>query len=178
MAKNKDEIVKKGGNELWYKEVNEDGSNLSPTPATWATLGHIQESEFNDETEFEKTYNEAGELVGIDEGNREPQIKGLLMQSSKTILDFLGKGCRDKYFAIYKYEGIVNKKHQELWIAVAQIRPLIQLKSGTKRPPIEITAMKVDSAVTITTTLPSVAKASTATIPANDYWVITETAVS
>jgi len=177
MTKDKGAVVTKGGGNVWYKEVNDDGSDLG-TPDSFADLGYIESWDLQDDTEREETYDEAGELVKSEEMDRTIKITGNLMQSDKATLDFLKETVRGNFYAVYRYEGIVNGKYQEALFGICQFKPMVGLASGTKRPPIEITVLKNESALT-SVDISGVTgnHASTITVPAGEYYAFAETSV-
>lgn len=174
-SKKRNAVVKWSGNNIQYQQVNEDGSPLQVAD-TWHSLGHISDAEFMDETEQEKIQNESGGVTRVIENARNVTVKGTLQQSDKDTLDFLGNTCRDKFYRVYRDEGVVDGKQQEFFLGICQFKPSISLKSGTKRPPFEITVLQNDSAITIAAVaLPADAHVDTEiVIPAGGYYFISE----
>lgn len=170
-------IVSQSGGLILYKEVNSDGSDLA-TPDTWHPLGYIDDGTGpTDKTPIEKHTDETGGVVKRSLGDREVMLEGTLMQSDKDLIDFLTDTARDKYYALYRYEGKVDGKEQEFFFGICQFTPQMELKSGAKRIPFEATVLKNENAITILAlNLPSEAKTSSdVTIPAGKFYVIVET---
>lgn len=179
LGKKRSAIVKLSGGEIWLKEVKSDGTDLQ-VPGAWFSPGYIQESELKDEFKESKVPDETGSIVRILHDSREVSIVGIFEQSDKDLLDFLRKGCVDKYYRVYHYQGIVDDKHQELFFGICQLTPGVSLKSGTKRPPFTINVLKNDTAITVATAdMPAIKKATAeVAIDANEFYDIAETAVT
>lgn len=179
LGKKRDAIKKWSGGEIQVKEVNSDGTDLE-TAAAWQTLGFIDQGKLTDTTEEEDIPDETGDTVITIENTRTVKIEALLMQSDKDTLDFISEGCRNKYFALYRKEGTVDKKYQEFFFPIVKIKPSVELAAGTKRPPFTATAYKSTADVTIAIEkLPVGAHtASAVTIAKGKYYSIIETAVA
>ncbi len=180
MDKKAGAIVKHAGGVIMIKEVNADGTDLS-TPDTFKLLSFIDDGAgLSDKSPIEKQTDETGGVIKTTYGDREVIVDGMFMQSDKDLLDFLVDGCRNKYFAVYRYEGIVNKNHQEFFYAIGMFTPQVELKSGAKLLPFEITMLKNESDITIlNAALPAghhLGGSTDVVIPANKYYVSVETA--
>jgi len=116
------------------------------------TFGYIQETSFKYEKPKEDIVDETGNIVSSEFGNVSVILTGILMQSNKTLLDFLRDSTENKYYNVY-YKmvptGDLNGLTQELFAGIAVVKPLFELVSGTRRPPFEITFLSNDSAITI-----------------------------
>jgi hypothetical protein len=176
-SKKRNAVVKWSGNNMQYQEVKDTGAPLDVAD-TWHVLGYIGEAEFADVTSIEKVTNETGKLTRILENDRDVSVKGNLQQSDKDTIDFLTNGCRGKFFRVYRDEGIVDGKHQEYFLGICQFTPQATIKSGTKRPPFEITVIENEAAITIAADkLPTGAHCSAeVTIAAGAYYYISEVA--
>ena len=173
--------IKKLSGGIWSAiEVTDAGA--IKTGQTQNDFGYVQSSTLTDTTEILEDFDESGALVVSEEGNRTVKITGLLMQSDKSTIDFFNDTVRGKYYMVYHYDGVNNGNHQEYVFGICRINPKIELASGTKRIPFEITVMKNDAALGMGGTgepaIPSGTKALTFDIPAGKYYSITETAVS
>lgn len=164
LSKKAQAIEKWSGGILMIKEVNPDGSDLD-SPPDWQELSFIMEAELKDETAIENVKDETGQSVRKISGARDVTISGLFMQSDADLLNFLKETCRDRYYRIYRYEGKVGTRHQEVFFGICEFTPKIELKSGTKRPPFEISVLKNEKQVTIpANNLPGSAKTPDAVI--------------
>ena len=135
-TKDKGAIVKWSGGDIRYIEVDDNGGVASG--ASWAQLGYIQESTVSDNTEQEDLQDETGNTVKVVDNGRVVKITGLLMMSDKATMDLLKETVRSNYYMVYKYEGQVNGKHQEIFAGICQFKPMVELQSGVKRIPFEI----------------------------------------
>ncbi|MBE2228254.1 MAG: hypothetical protein IAE93_12950 [Ignavibacteria bacterium] len=179
ITRDKGAIHSHGGGIIKVKQVQEDGTDLSPA-ASVVDIGYIQDSEFNDQTPLTDVKDETGATVTQEEGDREISVKATLMQSDSEVIA-LAKEVRGKFYALYKYNGIVDGKHQEIFFGVGKITPQINLKFSGGRIPFEYKSSKLASAVTIDTTdLTAWGAYATAevTIAANDFYQIVETSVA
>lgn len=169
MSKNANAIGKYFGSHIYYKEVDADGGTIG----TWQDLGYIQEIKINDDTPLEEALDMSGKVVAQQEGERKVKITGLLMQSDKSTLDFVSNGCRGKYYAFYINLGMVDSLTQEFFAAICEVKPQMELASGVKRIPFEVTVLNNESDITgISTTGITDAVATTLSVSADEYYSI------
>ena len=176
IVRDKGEIKSKGGGIIKVQEVLESGLDTSPVSAV-VDLGYISESTFSDKTPLEDVKDETGNVVTSEEGDREVLIQTTLMQTGSGALD-IPKEVRNKFYRLYKYNGLSDGDHQEMWFSVGKITPQAELKFTGGRLPFEYKASANASAVTLDGTTVSAFgayRASSVTIPANEYYEITET---
>jgi len=138
-------VKKFSGGVMLVKEVKDNGGAVAAD--AWVNLGYIQESNTQDNTDMEEYQDETGNTVASEPTIRLVKVTGLLMQSDKATLDFLKDTVRDKFYALYKYEGITNGKYQEIFYGICKFKPQIDLAAGVKRPPFEITVLENDLAI-------------------------------
>jgi len=180
-------INPKGGAIIRIKEVADDGAELGTVLGSVYDLGYIQETTFKDNTPQTTLNDESGDAVAVIDENREVVIEGVLMQSDKNILD-IAKEVRGKFYALYKYNGIKNGKHQEIFYGVGKFDPGFEIKYMGGTVPFKYTAMKLSSAVTIAASLANAAPtggggawggyvSATVIIAKDDYYTIVETTV-
>lgn len=179
-AKDKGGFNPKGGGVIKIKEVNDDGSDLS-TPGTIYDIGYLQETTFTDNTPVTEFKDEHGDTIQTIDGDRSVTVSGVLMQRDKATLD-MAKETRGKFYALYKYNDIVNGKYQEMFYAVGKIDPAIEVKLQGGTIPFKFTATKVNSTITIaaaslTASGWNAKTSTTVTIAADDYYTIVETSV-
>lgn len=177
----KDAIADKGGvYGISVRKVQPDGSQLSPTPDTYHSLGYIKSVKPRDITEQTKKYDEVKRLVAVLDQTRDAGFDAILMQSDMDILNFLRKDSRGNYYSVYRDNGIVNGKHQEIFYGICRISPKYEFDSTDKEIPITVECVANESALTIASgILPSECHNSDdVTIAANDYYEIAETPVS
>lgn len=173
LQKKKNAVTKLGGGDIQVYEVDQDGSPVDG--AAWKPLGYIETSSIKDETTQTDYPDETGNVVTVDDEVRTVSLTGNLMQTDKDLLDFLKEGCRNKYFAVYQNAGMNEGKVQEVFYGICKIRPLIDVTSGTKRPPFEIKALKNETALVFGDggiEVPAESEAVAATIPAGEYYYI------
>lgn len=179
ITRDKGYIKNKGGGFIKVKQVTEAGADLTVT-ASVVDLGYIQESTFTDNTPLEDIKDETGNTVVQEEGDREVMISATLMQTGSDVLD-IPKQVRGNFYQLYKYNGIKDGKHQEMFFAVGQITPQASVTWIGGRMPFEYKSSIVASTVTISvaqlTALGAYAT-QTVNIAANDYYTVVETPVS
>ncbi len=149
------------------------------TDANVDTLGYIAETTFNYDKPMEDVVDETGNLVASLPGMANVKFSGLLLQSGVLLLDFLRDNSEDKFYQMYykmtPTDGM-DGKTQELFAGIVKVKPLIEVKSGTRRPPFEFTFLENDSAITVLN--PDQVYGSDATsavIAASKFYKITET---
>lgn len=177
ITRDKGEIHSKGGGIIKIQEVLESGADTSPR-ATVIDLGYIQESSFKDDTPLEDVKDETGNTVTQEEGDREVMISCTLMQSGAGALS-IPKEVRGKFYRLYKYNGEVDNKNQEMFFAVGKITPKTELSFSGGRIPFEYKSSSVASTVTIDSTGVSLIGAyatAPVAIASGDYYTIVETA--
>lgn len=173
ITKDKGSIRKFGGGELWYKSVSDDGQTPS---GSWATFGYVGESKLSDVTENESIADETGNTVASLEANRVVKFSGLFMQTDKDTIDFLKETVRGNFYLIYHNGGTLNGKTQEIVYGICTIKPQVEVATGTKRIPFEFTVLKNEAAMTtIALTGITGVKVPTPTIPAGQYYIVSET---
>lgn len=186
-AKDRGAIATKGGGTIRIKEVNDDGSDLSTTASVY-DIGYLQETTFRDNTTETIINDETGDQVQVEQENRDVSIEGILQQSDKLTLD-IAKETRGKYYALYKYNGVKNGKHQEVFFGLGRINPSFEVKYMGGTTPFKFTATKLISAVSIAASVASASPtagagswgsytSATVSIAAGDYYTIVETTVA
>ena len=179
ITRDKGAIHSHGGGIIKVKQVLEDGSDLA-TPGPVIDLGYIQDSEFNDATPLTDVKDETGSTVTQEEGDREVSVKGTLMQSDASVIA-IAKEVRGKFYLLYKYNGIVDGMHQEIFFAVGKITPQVNLKFSGGRVPFEYKSSKVATTVVIDTdALEDIGAFATSSVSilADDFYTVVETAVA
>lgn len=187
VTKNRSSIKKfSGGYWLALPLANEvTGAVVGDTG--WLEMGYVQEATLNDSTEQEDVIDETGAVINVDDVTRTVKINGLLMQTDADTIKFYKETVRGKYYMIYHYDGVNDSKHQEYFFGICQIKPMVEIASGTKRIPFEITVLKNETAIPLGDTgevaLPTTGEGydchlATGDIAANIYYDIFETAVS
>jgi len=164
-----------GGNILKVVPVTADGVTQTPP---WISLGSFKQFGHKDDTTVDKKYSEDGKLAAVLENQRDMELSGLILESSKEVLDYLSETVRGQFFQIYKYLGVVNGKKQEIFYGIAKIIPSVDLTTGTKEIPLKISVLPVPADLTIDhlTGFPSgVFATADVVIPAGRYFNIVET---
>ena len=120
--------------------------------ANITNLGYLQETAYKYDKPQEDIPDETGAIVRSVFGNADVKVVGILMQTGTTLLDFLRDTVETQFYNLY-YKctptGDLNGITQEYFAALAQVRPMFEVKSGIRRVPFEITLLSNDSAVTI-----------------------------
>ena len=179
-TKDKAKVGLGGGGEAWLRQVTSAGVDLG-TPDTNHSVGYIETSDLDDNTEEVKVYDETGALVANVLDKRTVVWKCTLQQSSGDEIAIMDE-CRGKFYRLYTYSGIRNNKHQEWLYGICTVKPHLALawKTGAvTNIPLEITILKVDTQITaLNTDLPTVKKtAGSIIVAAGAYYKMTETAV-
>lgn len=174
ITKNKGAIVQRGGGTMYYKQVNDDGTDLT-IPDTWHILPYIQSSNITITSDTNEIKDETGDIIASEDVNYSVKLSGIFMQVDKDTLDFLGKTCRGKYYRIYINRGIVDGKTQEVMFGIGRFKAGFVDETGTRKPPFEVSFLKNDNIITESLNLPSGAVATSFSIPAGEYYVISET---
>ncbi len=140
----------KGGNLLLLIEL--DSSNALPgsieNGVNALNCGLLAESQLDIEANVEKFKAEDGRTYGQDE-EYEGRTSGVLMETSKTIADYLAFGVRNKIHLEIKYEGLKGGKHQEVF-KIVDVTPQMHFKTpgGTKAMKYSSTAIPPEQSVT------------------------------
>lgn len=181
IGKKRDAVKKLSGGILKVLEVTPTGPIGTETASQWLDLGYVAETTLRDETEIIEDFDESGNKFVSEEGNRTVRLEGQLMQSDAELIEFLTDTIRGKFYSVYHYDGITDGNHQEYIFPICKIRPLTEVRSGTKRPPFEISVLKNESDInfggTSQAALPSEAKATTVVITKDKYYKIATTPV-
>ena len=144
-------------------------------------LGYINDSGIRFETESEDIPDETGQTINSVEGIDTVCLEGIFMQSGKNLLDFLRDNTINQYYRVY-YKATptaaLNGNTQELFIGIAKLVRMMDVKANTKRCPFEFKILQ--NLVAITVQEPDVVfssvRATDVTIAAEEYYHITETA--
>jgi len=186
-ARDRGAFAPKGGGIIRIKEVNDDATDLTTTASVY-DIGFLQETTIKDMTALTEVKDEAGDTVQTIEDDRSVSVEVVLMQRDKTTLD-IAKEARGKFFALYKYNGIVNGKHQEIFYGLGKIDPSFEVKLAGGTVPFKFTAIKLPSTITIPATVACAAPtggagawgaytSATVTIAKDDYYAIIESTVA
>ena len=191
IAKDKGAIKKFSGGVWRFCQLSDEEAGVKAADAVdgtstyWLDPGYVQESTLSDSTETEDVMDETGGVVNTDEITRTVKITGLFMQTDKGLIDFLKDTVRGKYYAVFHYDGINNGKYQDYHFGICQIKPMIEIASGTKRIPFEISVLKNSSLIpvggaseAVMTTEAHSSETDAYNIAANGYYTLVETTVS
>jgi len=173
MASNYGAIVDKNKNKnglLILQEVSD--AFAVKTPAAWAgtsgttiNLGQLSQSTVNQTTSKSTIKNEAGVDVYTD-FDYSQMTTGTLMERDKIKIDFLSDFVKGKFYLEYKYLGIVDGKHSEMF-KIVQVTPQydVTLPGGATSMKYESTGIFPDTTIAITgTSLAAIETALTVTI--------------
>jgi len=173
MASNYGAIVDKNKNKnglLILQEVSD--AFAVKTPSAWAgttgttiNLGQLNQSTVNQTTSKSTIKNEAGVDVYTD-FDYSQMTTGTLMERDKIKIDFLSDFVKGKFYLEYKYLGIVDGKHSEMF-KIVQVTPQydVTLPGGATSMKYESTGIFPDTTIAITgTSLAAIETALTVTI--------------
>lgn len=167
-----------GGTLLLYEVANPELIVID-TQADWFELSHLEKAAPVLDIPMNAEYLDGKKFDAL-EGEENMYIDGIFKQRDKDLLDFLGETCRDKFYAIYRDLGIVDGKHQELFIPLAQFKPGFDLGPNPPKPPFRIEVIEAGADVTIDAlALPEGAHTEAdVEIEAGRLYAIVETAVA
>ena len=136
------------GNNMWYKEVNEDGTELA-TPDTWHQLPHKNNGKFENIPVYTEIKADHGQKIANILDEKTPVISGNFMQSDKDLHDFLTSTVDGKFYRILVDMGkLSNGKAQALLCGVCEFTPQFSITAGTRQPAYEIKIRSNDTAIT------------------------------
>lgn len=174
-------IVSRSGSILKASERLSTGTALG-TPDTVHDFGEVKDSQFRDKTPFTPRYNEAGEKVANEQGERDTGFSATLMQRDGQTIDDLRNEVRNKYYLtmhVLSQSQAVNGKTQYMF-AFGQIRPDVEFSLPGGEIPMAFEGLILDTAITLTPgelsswTGNTTALPATVTIPAGDWMKIVE----
>ena len=145
MGKNRREINVKGGGYFAYREID-------PTPTNGFTLiGFLADSNFDDSYDMIESRDDAGNYIDTKEAGQKPMFISNLLQSSKSVIDFM-KNAKDKYFETYYKVQLNNAQWQEYLFPVCRIIPGVKLefKPGERRIPLSVSVLWPSAALSRT----------------------------
>ncbi len=180
-------ITNNGGNKVCLGEVTDAWALKTLTAGTNALdVGHIANSDIGQasaKTEFKSEDNK----VRAADFDFSLNTTGQLMQTDKVTIDFLAESVKNKYFLQYKYQGIKDGKHQEIF-TLGQVTPQFKITTpgGASSMPYEFTGIYPSATVTfnstnlaaIETALSVTIYCTGASITASQGFVVKETVVA
>lgn len=181
-TKSKAAIDINGGGTIKIKEVTEAGVDLS-SPDTFHDIGYIEDSDYNDDRAKVKAIDETGVNQRTIFTTRTVMVNATMMQSATANFAFATE-VADKFYQLYKYNGVVGGYHQEMFFSIGNITPQIKVKWGANqiiKSPFEYEAVNNASAVNIAASAcgaycaSASLSATTITIPAGTIYVMRET---
>lgn len=139
-----------GSSRMYYREVNADGSELTPTPDTWREFPIVSSSKFADRTNRDTVYDEEGTKYMID-GNRDVDLSGEILQTDDDSMAFFTDTVRGKYYRVIKeLNRVMNaSQYQYLVFAAGSFDPAIDISYPGRR----ISWMYVPNKMTASTTV-------------------------
>ena len=158
------------------REVDDAGTYTS---GDTTDLGYINDTGLRFETETEDIPDETGQVVTSLEGNDTVKLEGIFMQSNKDVLDFLRDDTVGKFYQVY-YKATptaaLNGLTQELFVGIAKLKRMFDVKANTKRIPFEFTLLKNEAQIDIASpdSVYGSIETSTVNILAEKYYAITE----
>lgn len=180
-------ITDKGGNKVCLAEVTDAWALKTLTAGTNALdVGHVANSDIAQTTSKTEYKSEDGKPRASD-FEYSLNTTGQLMQTDKVTIDFLAESVKSKYFLQYKYQGIKDGKHQEIF-TLGQVTPQFKITTpgGTTSMPYEFTGIYPTATVAFTSTnlvaietaLSCTIYCTGASITASQGFVVKETAVA
>ena len=181
-AKNRNAIKRFSGGNLQVLRIADEVVGGESTDTGWVDMGYVESSVLSDTTEIEEIKDETGNVVNADESERTVKLTGLLMQTDKATIDFLKETVRGNYYMVWHNAGSshdgTNAVTQEHVFGICQIKPMIEIESGTRRIPFEITvlynASQIDYNDTDEVQLPTDTSVTNGQIDAGAYYTIEE----
>lgn len=170
-------IVDKAGSNLWTLWEVDDTGTVATAFASYG-IGSIKETSQDQTNATTNLENESGNVEQTEE-KYEIMLTGVIMDTSKTLIDFLSTTVKTKFFGLHRKRTSVDGKTQEWFYPFGKVAAQHSVKSpgGASSMPFKFTALNNASAITIsTTTLASIGAYVTAavTIAAAGFFTITE----
>jgi len=183
-SKSKGSVDINGGGTIKAKEVTETIADISPAD-TAHDIGYIEDSGFTDDRAKIVVHDETGTTVRTLFTTRSVMVNATMLQAGSTNLVF-AKETADRFYQLYKYNGIVNGFHQEMFFGIGNITPKTEVKWGANavvKTPFEFEALKNDNVVSIGASAygafcSASASSTTITIPAGEIYTIVNTSVT
>lgn len=186
MARNPGGIVDAGGNLIALGEVTDAWALKTLTAGTNAIdAGEISTSDIAQTTSKTEYKNEKKKTVATD-FEYSLNTTGTLMQTDKATIDFFAESVKNKYFLQYKYQGIKDGKHQEVF-TLGTVTPQFKMTTpgSSSSMPYEFTGVYPNTTATfnsthlaaIETALSITIYATGAAITSSQGFVVKETAV-
>ena len=174
--KDKGSVIKFGGGILKIRAVDDAGTYTS---GNTTDLGYINDCGIRFETETEDIPDETGQLITSLEGVDTVKLEGIFMQTNKDVLDFIRDNTIGAFYQIYYKStptAALNGLTQEIFVGIAKLKRMFDVKANTKRMPFEFTILQNAAAIAITS--PDSAygsiETSTVNIAAEKYYQIVE----
>ncbi len=142
-------------------------------------LGYINDTGLRFETETEDTPDETGQVINSLEGIDTVKLEGIFMQTGKDLLDFIRDNTINVFYRVY-YKATptaaLNGLTQELFIGIAKLERMMDVKANTKRCPFIFTILKNEAAISVDEpdVVFSSVRATDVTIAAEKYYFISE----
>ena len=136
MGKNRREINVKGVGYFAYREID-------PTPTTSFTLiGFLADSSLDDSYDMIESRDDAGNYIDTKEAGQKPMFISNLLQSSKSVIDFM-KDAKAKYFETYYKVQLNDLNWQEYLFPVCRIIPGVKMdfKPSERRIPLQVAVL-------------------------------------
>lgn len=156
------ECTASGGSVLtsWFIMPYCDGLGLSRA---------AEESELKDGTNA---------VIAKDAALTNYKLKGNFLQCNKTVVDLINSST-GKYYNVHFMQGVVNGQYVEWMMPLCKLGGNFDMDlADWNKIPFEISSVDNAAQIVMTTSLPSLAKATTFTITTNSQVVITETTVT
>lgn len=184
LTKDKGNIKRKSGGS-WKIAVSADsGPATTLAAADWGDLGFVKVNTKRNKVDRIKDYDESGKLVVDEKGNVDRSLSITLMQTDKTLLEFIRNTAdtSNTFYSLYHYDGIANGKYREELYPICKIASDFEINSDNQEMVIQVSILDNESAITFGGTgnaqFPTGAHATTGVVAANTGWVMLETAVS
>src|ERR1051325_1257001 len=115
MAKNRRNINVKGGGSLQLREID-------PSPSDpFVDYGYLKNVDFSDTYNMIESKDAAGNYIDYKEAGETAILKGDLMESGKTNIDFQ-RTAANKYFDVYYQVLLNNGSYQEISAPIARLK--------------------------------------------------------
>lgn len=126
---------------------------INPNTYTYSTgsdydFGYIKDSGMMGDTPLEEVQDETLKTIGARYGNDTFGFTATLMQADSGSMEML-MDSKGKYFRGYKYNGIIDNKHWEIFYVIGQLVPKYDIKFPNPEVPVEFKGYYNKTAVTL-----------------------------
>ncbi len=144
--------------------------------STPASLGYVKSVDFKQEGSIIEIIDGLGDMINAVASGKKVTINAVVLQTSKEMIDVIAN-TDDNYYAVYIKAKTANGNFQEIHIPLARIKPSAQINYSNSERTTSVEISVLLGKHTVATNIEVGAGAAVISLPAGDYFVITEGAV-